>query len=179
MVIETLFISSVIGILLVFLFRKHIPHFHRSQGKWAGGDGIIFTNAWVCGAAVFLYNVALFGLVALLFFGNILLASKTHLSIPIFIYAPFAVAASILGWMWFGKNWSGSFKERMQIAATGSGFYWLLAAFAVYRLLTLEPQFPGDDTFMAAVGLFMLLVITGGAAVLCMATIFWTGRKNA
>ncbi|UTW69564.1 hypothetical protein KHA80_23000 [Anaerobacillus sp. HL2] len=53
------------------------------------------------------------------------------------------------------------------MGAIGSSFYFFMAIFFVYRLVTLKPAFQGDDTFMAAVGLVLVIIVTTVAFTTC------------
>ncbi|WP_246943736.1 hypothetical protein [Bacillus pinisoli] len=162
-----LLLISVIGILVFIIIRnpiiellgKNNPMVTRlKRMMW-------FQNHWFSGIFIFLLNALLFGLTGLILFGI-----TTRLMIP-FIHIPImfgAVILSIYFWSIVNQAWSGKKRDRLKMGTVGSSFYAVLACYFVYELVTLEPLFPGDDTFMAAIGLFFGIIVTTVAFATCL-----------
>ncbi|PAC36886.1 hypothetical protein CEJ87_04575 [Caldifermentibacillus hisashii] len=53
------------------------------------------------------------------------------------------------------------------MGAVGSSFYIFLTIVFVYWFITLKPDYPGQDLFMAALGLMMAILVTTVAAITC------------
>lgn len=51
----------------------------------------------------------------------------------------------------------------------------ILSLMLIYLLVTLEPFYPGEDTFMRAIGLVMGIVVTTVAFISCL---IFTGFSN-
>ena len=49
----------------------------------------------------------------------------------------------------------------------GSSFYGVLSILFIYWLVTLEPSYPGEDTFMQAIGLMLGTIVTTVAFITC------------
>ena len=65
------------------------------------------------------------------------------------------------------KAWQGEKKERIIMATIGSSFYLILTAVFLYKYVTIEPYFPGEDTFMRALGLLLAIIVTSVAFISC------------
>ncbi|MCI1694257.1 hypothetical protein [Aneurinibacillus aneurinilyticus] len=173
-----LFGSGIVGILLALLLQGTVFSSNgRLHGKLVAMEkNIWLQNPWRCGFVVFGFNAVLFAFVLAIVWGSIVTSATSGMLIPLFLYAPIAVAVSILGWLWIGRIRRHSFADRSKVALTGSSFYWLLTAVAWLRLQTLKPSFPGEDMFMAAIGFVFLLMITFVAAFLCTLLLGWPRR---
>lgn len=131
-----------------------------------------YRNPWLAGGFLFLVNATLFLLtIAILFLILDLMIPYFH-----FIIMFLAVAASIYSWSILNRAWNGIKIHRFVMGLVGSSFYLFSTGVFVYWYATLEPQFPGDDTFMAALGLMMAMIVTTVAAITCL--IFTGFRKN-
>lgn len=128
-----------------------------SKQKW-------FSNPWYSGIFLFIFNVLLFGSTAFLL---IFLTKFTIPFLHIFIMIA-AVGISILAWKTISRSWHGTKKDRIKMGMVGSSFYLFLTAWIVFEWLNLKPQFPGDDTFMAAVGLTFGFIVSIVAFVTCL-----------
>jgi hypothetical protein len=53
------------------------------------------------------------------------------------------------------------------MASIGSSFYLLLGIFFLYKYMNLKPSYPGDDTFMAGIGLLFGIIVTLVAWITC------------
>ncbi|MMZ55460.1 hypothetical protein D1872_173140 [compost metagenome] len=173
-----LFGSGIVGLLFALLLQGVVfSPSRRLYGKLVAMEkNIWLQNPWRCGFVVFGFNAVLFTLVLAIAWGSMMASATSGILIPLFLYAPVAVAVSILGWLWIGRIRRHSFADRAKVALTGSGFYWLLSVAAWIRLQTLEPRFPGEDTFMAAIGFVFLLMIACVAAFLCTLLLGWPRR---
>lgn len=89
-----------------------------------------------------------------------------------------AVIGSLVTWIILLHAWTGDKKGRILRGFIGSSFYLLLTIVFTYMIVTLEPQFPGDDTFMAFIGLVMAITVTLVAFITCFLFTGWFERKE-
>ncbi|RXT07112.1 hypothetical protein [Ammoniphilus sp. CFH 90114] len=163
----TLFLLlGLVGVFVIIMLRKAIVLMQGNNNKlvrmlqhtkW-------YQQHWFGGGFLFIVNVVLFTGVGLV------LHLITQLSIP-FIHLLImigAVITSIVLWVSMNRGWQGSKKNRLKMGFLGSSFYMVLALYIVYKLITLEPSFPGDDTFMAFIGLLFGLIVAIVAFITCM-----------
>ncbi|CRK80251.1 hypothetical protein [Neobacillus massiliamazoniensis] len=166
---------GLLGIFLVLLFKNPIIGLigennnliiKLRNAKW-------FQNPWFSGAFLFVINAVLFFLTVLVLYVLMYFFIPFVHLIVMFI----AVIGSIFTWIIINRAWQGTKRNRLKMGAIGSGFYLFLTLIFVYRLVTLKPSYPGDDTFMGAIGLFFSIIVTVVAFVTCL---FITGftRKN-
>ncbi|SFC09168.1 hypothetical protein SAMN05443252_101836 [Bacillus sp. OV322] len=140
---------------------------------------LLYKKAWFQG--YWRSGLFLFAVNALLFSTTVLL-----LYILIFIQIPylhiavmgFAVYASILAWFSIGKSWDGTRRNRLKMGLIGSSFYVLVSALIIYKECHLKPAYPGDDTFMAAIGLLAALIVSSVAFIVCLVFTAFSGRKG-
>ncbi|WP_237658385.1 hypothetical protein [Ureibacillus xyleni] len=78
-----------------------------------------------------------------------------------------AVVVSIVFWMSVNKAWLNSNKNRIKMAAIGSSFYLLLTFLFLYLYVTIKPFYPGEDTFMRALGISLAMIVTFVAWICC------------
>lgn len=122
-----------------------------------------FQNHWLSGMFLFALNAVLFGSTCLLLYVLMyFLIPFVHLFVMFF-----AAAISIAFWLFIHKAWEGSKKNRLKMGALGSSFYMLSALLFGYLLATLKPSYPGEDTFMVAVGLVFAIIVTSVAFMGC------------
>ncbi|WP_077619134.1 hypothetical protein [Bacillus sinesaloumensis] len=122
-----------------------------------------FQNPWLSGGFLFVLNGVLFGATLLILYGlSFLLIPYIHLFIMVG-----AVVVSLGAWIIIQHAWIGERKGQLLRGFIGSSFYLILTLVFIYMIATLEPQFPGDDTFMAFIGLVMAIVVTSGAFITC------------
>jgi protein-S-isoprenylcysteine O-methyltransferase Ste14 len=166
---------GLLGIFLVLLFKNPIIGLigennnliiKLRNAKW-------FQNPWFSGVFLFVINAFLFFLTVLVLYVLMYFFIPFVHLIVMFI----AVIGSIFTWIIINRAWQGTKRNRLKMGAIGSGFYLFLTLIFVYRLVTLKPSYPGDDTFMGAIGLFFSIIVTVVAFVTCL---FITGftRKN-
>ncbi len=154
----------VLGIIGLFFFMRRSREKTYSikwitslnKHKW-------FHNPWLVGVFLFGMNLVLFGTTALILYAII------FMTIP-YIHLVFMVAAtvaSILVWqsIVYAREWMKG--ERLKAGMVGSSFYLFLFLFILYKWVTYVPQYPGEDGFMAAIGFFLGLLVTGMAFVIC------------
>ncbi|MFS0822343.1 hypothetical protein [Bacillus sp. 1P02SD] len=122
-----------------------------------------FQNPWLSGLFLFVLNAFLFGSTLLiLFLLGFLTIPYLHLLIMFG-----AVLVSLVVWIILLNAWTGDKKGRILRGFIGSSFYLLLTIVFTYLIVTLEPEFPGDDTFMAFIGLVMAITVALVAFVTC------------
>lgn len=126
--------------------------------KWA-----LFENPWRSGFLLFGCNLFLFTSISgLLYMQMLFLLPYIHIVIMLL-----GVLTSLYCWLVLFHCYYGPEKGRLIMGTIGSGFYLILLILCIYRLLTLTPNFPGDDTFMAAVGIVFGIIVTITACVCC------------
>ena len=156
---------GILGIILVLLLKRplidSIAKDNKVVEKLQNADW--FQKPWLSG-------IFLFGLNAALFFSTVLL-----LYLLMFLLIPFihlfvmllAVMTSIYVWICIQKAWKGTRGNRLKMSAVGSSFYLFLTILFVVWLLKLKPPYPGEDTFMGAIGLVFAIIVTSVAFVTC------------
>ena len=170
----TLFLFiGLIGVFFVTFLKKplinllgeyNILIFKLNDAGW-------FQNYWLAGIFLFITNAILFFSTALIIYLlTYFLIPYVHLLVMIL-----AVIGSIFLWIIINKTWQGTRRNRLKMAAVGSSFYMILSIILTYMLVTLEPAYPGDDTFMREIGLFMGIVVTTVAFISCF---IFTGFSN-
>jgi hypothetical protein len=158
-------IVGFIGVLLVLFFKRSIMDWIGENNKLVQKlkNAAWFQNQWLSGIFLFVMNANLFIFTCLVLYG------LSFLFIPfVHIFVMFAaVIGSIFLWLIINRAWTGTKRERVKMGAVGSSFYMMLTFLFVYLLATLKPAFPGDDTFMRAIGLEMAMMVTIVAFVTC------------
>ncbi|WP_141430533.1 hypothetical protein [Bacillus sp. 03113] len=165
---------GLIGIILFFLFQnKFICHVNNNRRAVQILKGVKwFQNYWLSGIFLFFMNAGLFSVVVGLIF------VVGYFTIP-FVHIIFMIAGVISSfyiWAIIRQAWVGMRVRRIKMALIGSSFYALLLLTFVYMYITLKPSYPGDDTFMAAIGLLFGMIVTAVAFVSCL--VFVGLRKN-
>jgi hypothetical protein len=168
----------LIGLIIVFfiiLFSKQIARLkifdskvmeRLSKRKW-------FKNPWKTGTFLFIVNAFLFVTTALfLYIVSLLFIPFLHLLIMLA-----AMLVSLYLWVLISRYWEGTRFNRYKMGLVGSSFYGILSLIILYRYLNLKPAFPGDDIFMAALGLFFALIVTTVAFITCFSITSFTGKN--
>ena len=116
-----------------------------------------FDNHWFAGLFLFFCNMVLFCLV-----GLSLYLFVTNFTIPYLhlVFMVLGVITSFYLWNIIQQAWGGPKGKRVIVGLVGSSFYLMLMIGFGYQLLVLKPAFPGDDTFMAALGLGLGITVT-------------------
>ena len=81
-------------------------------------------------------------------------------------------------WVIIHKAWQGTNRNRLKVGAIGSSFYVLLAMVFMYWTWTLEPSYPGEDTFMKGLGLMVGVFIATVAGVSCFIFTGFSKKKK-
>ncbi|MED0677646.1 hypothetical protein ABEV55_10410 [Aneurinibacillus thermoaerophilus] len=133
-----------------------------------------FQSHWRTGVFLFFINAVLFFLVGFILY---LLA---YFIIPFVhvIIMLLAVIVSVCFWMIISKSWQGSKANRFKVGLVGSSFYIILSLVFVYRLMTLKPSYPGEDTFMESIGLIFGIIVTMVAFITCFIIIAFPKSNN-
>lgn len=164
------FLIGLIFIALILFFRSSLFHLVRENSRFVRSlqNAKWFQNVWLAGLFLFLINTILFG------FTGLVLYILTLFTFPYihFIVMIFAVVVSILFWMVVNKACR---ENRLKIAAIGSSFYLLLTLIILYFYVNIEPFYPGEDTFMRALGLSLAMMVTFVAWISCFVI---TGLTN-
>lgn len=156
---------GLLGMLFILMNKKTLIEMFGEKNKiiYKLRNAQWFQNHWLAGLYTFGMNAILFFVTALiLYLLTFLLIPYIHLLVMIL-----AVITSISLWIIINKAWTNEKGGRLKMAAIGSSFYALLTLLFVYNLATLEPIYPGEDTFMRAIGLLFMIIVTGVAFVSC------------
>ncbi|MBD7965150.1 hypothetical protein [Fictibacillus norfolkensis] len=117
------------------------------------------TNYWQAGIALFAANAALFALAfVILFFLPYGAVAGLLMCIPL----------SLFIWVIFAGVWRGSWKDKAKMAFIGSSFFLFFLGWIFWYYATLEPAYPGDDLFMAWIGVIIASIFTLGAMSVSM-----------
>ncbi|WP_243647164.1 hypothetical protein [Scopulibacillus darangshiensis] len=158
---------GVLGVLVVMLLKRPI------LGRLGGDNNLVdylgkakwFHNYWLAGIFLFIMNTALFLITGfILYLLTLFLIPFVHLFVMLL-----AVIGSILIWLLINKAWRGTRSNRLKMGLIGSSFYFFLTIIFIYKLVTLKPAYPGEDTFMAAIGLIFAIVVAAVAFTACFA----------
>ncbi|ALC80302.1 MULTISPECIES: cation-translocating P-type ATPase [Bacillus] len=158
---------GTVGVILTLFFIKPLTGKVGSNHKLVHKlkDTKWFQNHWLAGMFLFIVNAVLFfstGLILYVFVLTYFLIPYVHLFIMLF-----AAIVSIFLWILIYKAWQGTKINRLKMGFIGSSFYIVLTVIFVYWLLTLKPSYPGDDTFMGAIGLLFSIIVTSVAFITC------------
>lgn len=132
-----------------------------------------FQNHWLSGIFLFFMNAVLFFLTGLVLY---ILASLLVPFIHLFVMI-LAVIASIFLWITISKAWKGTNKNRLKMRMIRSSFYIIMSLMFIYWLVTLEPSYPGEDTFMRAIGLEIGVIVTTVAFLACFIITGYANKK--
>lgn len=142
--------------LILFLRRKKFL-----QKYWLTGIFLFFMNA-----VIFIFTILL------LYYIQFLSIPFIHMLVMLL-----GVVLSIYLWILINLSWQGESRGRLKIGVIGSSFYLFLTAWFIFKLVTLEPLFPGDDTFMASIGFFFGIIVTSVAFITCFILSGFSRRK--
>jgi hypothetical protein len=132
-----------------------------------------FQNHWLSGIFLFAMNAVLF------FSTGFMLYVLTYFLIPFvhLLVMIFAVIGSIFLWIIINKAWQGTKKNRLKMGTIGSSFYIILSLMFIYWLVTLTPSYPGEDTFMSAIGLVLGVIVSIVAFIACFVITGYSNKK--
>ncbi|MBH0171196.1 hypothetical protein [Fictibacillus sp. 18YEL24] len=117
------------------------------------------TNYWQTGIMLFAANTALFALAfVILFFLPYGAIAGLMMCIPL----------SLFTWVIFSEVWRGSRKDKVKMAFVGNSFFLFFLGWIFWYYATLEPAYPGDDLFMAWIGVIIASIFTIGAMSVSM-----------
>ncbi|PMC39056.1 hypothetical protein CJ195_03705 [Bacillus sp. UMB0899] len=173
----SLLFFGLIGLVIMIIYKNRIGEHLAKNNSLVNqlGQRHWFQNQWLAGLSLFGLNAVLFFLTGGVLYGLMfLLIPYIHLVIMIL-----AVIVSIYLWVVINKAWEGSKVNRLKLGAVGSSFYLILTIVSIFMMITLEPQYPGEDTFMRFIGLFFSGFVTAVAFFTCFfITGFSKSRKN-
>ncbi|MET3730130.1 putative membrane protein YGL010W [Fictibacillus halophilus] len=116
-------------------------------------------NYWQAGITLFVANAALFALAfVILFFLPYGAMAGLLMCIPL----------SLFTWVIFSEVWRGSWKDKVKMTFIGSAFFLFFLGWIFWYYATLEPAFPGDDLFMAWIGVIIASIFSIGAMSVSM-----------
>ena len=154
--------SSIVG--SISENNKFVKNLQKT--KW-------FQKSYWSGSLLFLVN-------AVLFFGTVgILYGLSLFFIPYIHIVVMIVAVVISVWIWtiFSKAFKDRNMGRMVMASVGSSFYFCLTVLFVYMYVSIEPYYPGEDTFMRALGLSLASIVTAVACVTCFVITGFTNKR--
>ncbi len=169
---------GIIGVAFLLILYKRKPALEGSaanrkmvhllsQAPW-------FQSHWRAGLFLFVTNALLFAATLLILY------SLLFLNIPyIHLLIMFLAAAfSIRLWLDIKLAWRGAAKERLKAGLIGSSFYLIIFVIFLYQFASAEPEFPGDDPFMRAIGFFFGMIVAATAAISCVAAIGFSSKGH-
>jgi hypothetical protein len=168
--ITVIILIGLVGVLVLTLFSNPLTEVISKNNKLIDSlrSNKLFHHYGATGVLMFLLNAFLF------FFTMLVLYGLQWLAIPFLhiIVMFLAVGASLFVWLTINLAWQGEAKDRLKVGVIGSSFYFFLTAFFLYKYVTIEPMFPGDDPFMRAIGFLFAVIVALVAFVTCF---FLTG----
>lgn len=133
-----------------------------------------YQNSYLAGIVLFIANAVLFlTTIGILYVLMLFFIPYVH-----FIVMIIAIIFSVGIWIIFNKAWNGSKKEQIIMASLGSSFYFALTVLFVYMYVRIEPYYPGEDTFMRALGLSLAGFVTAVACISCFVMTGFQTRGN-
>ncbi|KMY54128.1 membrane protein [Bacillus sp. FJAT-27231] len=171
-----LLVIGFFGVLLAILLKGSTVSMVDENNKlvYRLKNAMWFQNHWLSGVFLFIMNGCLF------FSSCLALYVLMHFLIPFvhLIVMFVAVIVSIYLWALMNKSWEGTKRNRLKMAAVGSGFYLVLTFIFVYWLATLTPSYPEEDTFMRAIGLFFAIIVASVASIACFVVTGFSKKEN-
>ncbi|MEK4029650.1 hypothetical protein MKZ02_14085 [Pseudobacillus sp. FSL P4-0506] len=149
---------GVFGVLLFILFKGPIIEKTGENNKLVHKlkNATWFQNHWLAGLFLFFMNGFLFSFACLgLYVLMYLFIPFVHLFVMLSV-----VIVSLYLWILVNKAWQGTAGNRLKMGAVGSSFYVFLILIFIYWFVTLTPSYPGEDTFMGAVGLIFAIIVS-------------------
>ncbi|RST58550.1 hypothetical protein [Siminovitchia terrae] len=141
---------------LIEIVGNHLIVKKLSEKQW-------FHHKWKSGLFLFVLNAVLFLLaVGLIFLSGLFMIPYLHILI---ILA--ATLTSIYLWIAMRVSVQRPKKDQLVMGLVGSSFYVILFLIFLYLFMILEPATPEHDTFMAAIGLMLGMVVSFVAWMTC------------
>jgi hypothetical protein len=133
----------------------------------------LFHHYWATGILSFFMNALL------IFFTMLVLYGIQLLFIPFIhvIVMVLAVGLSLFFWQLINLTWQGKARDRLKVGMIGSSFYFFLTLFFIYKNVTIESMYPGDDPFMRAIGFMLGMMVTSIAFLTCFFITGFARRK--
>jgi len=161
------FFLGLIAVYFILFFRSSIVSRISENNillKWLQSSKW-FQKSLLAGMFLFLINAVLFMSTMGILFGMMkFLIPYVH-----FVVMIAGVVVSIWLWSIINSACRSSNKGRIIMASVGSSFYFILTVLFVYMYATVEPYYPGEDTFMRALGLSLGGVVAAVACITCFA----------
>ncbi|WP_391115788.1 hypothetical protein [Psychrobacillus sp. L3] len=166
---------GLVGVFLILLMKRPLIEILGENNKLVLKlkNAIWFQNHWLSGIFLFFMN-------AVLFFSTVfMLYMLAYFSIPFIhlLVMIFAVIGSIFLWIIINKASLSTKKNHWKMATVGSSFYIILSLMFIYWLVTLKPSYPGEDTFMNAIGLVLGVIVTMVAFISCFVITGYSNKK--
>lgn len=169
-------------LILGFLFVILILLNKQSIVNWVDTDSSLvkklsslkwFQNEWLSGILIFLVNAFLFSLAVLIIFVSSMLNIPYVHIVIMFV----ATIVSIYFWIAVHHAENKQRKGRLIMGSVGSSFYLFLLLGFLYMIATLEPSTPGNDTFMAFIGLVFASFVSFVAMFTCFSITGFTRKR--
>jgi len=159
--VSPFFLAGMVLVLVMIVFSRtlwvpsgmveRLSKKKRFQNHWLSGGYLFGINALYFGATMFLLYLLMF----------------------------LATIVSILTWSAVSAAWTGSFKNRLKMALTGSSFYLIVAFIMVIEWLSVKPLYPHEDTFMRALGWMLGFFVSAVAFSICFIFTAFLGKRSA
>ncbi|GGB34250.1 hypothetical protein GCM10011409_09620 [Lentibacillus populi] len=171
---SSILLIGLIIMLIIIFFKALIIDMFGNKNKFVKKlkNAKWFQKTWTAGMFLFALNAVLF------FFTCLLLYVLTFLPIPYihWVIMLFAVISSVFSWIVVNKAWQGTKKNRLKLGFIGSSFYLILTIVFIYGFMSLKPAYPGEDTFMSAIGLVFAIIVTAIAFIACLVYTGFSGK---
>lgn len=167
---------GLLGLFLIIFIKRPIIEIIGENNKLVHKlkNAMWFQNHWLSGIFLFVMNAVLF------FSTGLMLYVLTYYLIPFIhlLVMIFAVIGSIFLWIIINKAWQSTNRNRLKMATVGSSFYIISSLLFIYWLVTLKPSYPGEDTFMRAIGLVLGVIVTTVAFISCFVITGYSNNKS-
>jgi uncharacterized membrane protein len=170
-----LLLIGILGVLSVIFLKNPLVNTIKTNNQLVLklNHSTWFQNYWLAGIFLFLINAVLFSLTFLVLYALMFLVIPYIHLLVMFL----AVIASVFFWLIMNKAWRGTKIDRFKMGFVGSSFYMILTIIFSYMLVTLEPAYPGEDTFMRFIGIVFAIIVAVVAFVTCLVMTGFT-REN-
>jgi hypothetical protein len=157
---------GVLGMLIVIFSKNSLIDAIRNNNKlvYKLKNAKWFQNHLLSGLFLFIMNAILFFLTVIILYVLMYLVIPFAHILVMFL----AVISSIFLWIVMNQAWQGTKRNRLKMGIVGSSFYVLLTVIFLFWLVTLKPSYPGEDTFMGAIGLVFAIIVSLVAFTTCL-----------